>query len=334
MKKNKKELLRNFKLPIVIAEIGLNHNGDVNLAKKSIKAAHLAGADLVKLQTFKSASICSEKSKYFNIFKTCELSKKQLKHLFNFAQNENINLFSAVFDEWAVDTISEFDPCLLKIASGDITHIPLIQYAAKSKIPLLLSTGGSTMKEIKESVNSIKKIDKKLAYYLLHCVSNYPTSIKDTNLLCLQEMENIFKVPIGFSDHTKSNITSIAASSLGAKFIEKHFTLDKRLSGPDHSLSSNPKEFKNLVDSVKLAYISRGKKRKKPVEDSMVIKIMRRGLYIKEDISSGERITPNNIIVSRPSSGIKPKFYNKILGKKTSRSLKKGSSLKWKDIKR
>ena len=328
-----KKYFRKIRLPLVIAEIGLNHNGDVNLAKKSIKAAHLAGADLVKIQTFKAISLCSEKSKYYDFFKKCELNEKQLVNLFKFSSKLNINLFSTVFDEWSANIISAFKPPFIKISSGDISHIPLITCVAKKNIPIILSTGASNINDIKTATHAIKKSNRNLEYYLLHCVSNYPTDPKSTNLLCLEDLRKKFKVPIGFSDHTTSNETSLIATALGAEIIEKHFTLDKKLPGPDHALSADPKEFKNFVKSVKLVNEIKGKNKKTLVEGKSLAKAIRRSIFAKRTIKSGSIIKIDDIKISRPVIGIEPKYMNKIIGKKIIKTIPKEAAIKWSYIK-
>lgn len=325
----KHRFIKKFVSPLVIAELGLNHNGSLKLAKKSIKSAKLAGADMVKLQSFKTESLCSENSKYYKLFKNCELNEKQLYSLFEFANKEKIILFSTVLDQWSADIISKFKPPFIKIASGDITHIPLIQYVAKKNIPIILSTGASSLNEIREAVKSIKQVNKNLSYYLLHCISNYPTAPEDANISCIKTMKKIFKVPIGFSDHTNFNEPSLIAVALGAEIIEKHFTLDKKLDGPDHALSANPEELYSLINSLKKVNKIKGEKNKKLFEGKNLARMIRRSLFLNKTIRAGEKVNFQDITVSRPAIGIEPKYLNKVIGKKVKRTLVKGSALKW-----
>ena len=323
------KFLKKYTPPLIIAELGLNHNGSVNLAKKSIRAAKLAGADVVKLQTFKTESLCSAKSKYFKFFKSCELNKKQLINIFNFASEEKIPIFSTVLDQWSADIISDFNPPFIKIASGDITHIPLIKYIAKKNIPIILSTGASNIDEIREAIKSIRNTNKKLPYHLLHCISNYPTNPEETNMLCMKTMKQKFRVPIGFSDHTTSNEASLVAVTLGAEIIEKHFTLDKKLKGPDHALSADPKEFAALVKSLKIVNKIKGQPKKELVEGKKIVFLIRRSLFATRTIKAGEKIKIDDINISRPAKGIQPKFINKVIGKKPTKTIKKNSPITW-----
>tara|TARA_B100000401_G_scaffold395524_1_gene304518 strand:+ start:230 stop:1231 length:1002 start_codon:yes stop_codon:yes gene_type:complete len=319
-------------LPFLIAEVGINHNGSIDLAKETILSAHKAGASAVKIQTFKANSLCAEDSQYFSIFKKCEFNEHELKELYTFANNNKINLFSTVFDEWAVDICSTLNPPCIKIASGDITHIPLIEYTASKGFPIILSTGASSIQEIDDAVKAIKRINQKLEYCILHCISNYPTKPSEVNLLAMKTLEEKFRVPIGFSDHTHGNEISLAAISLGANIIEKHFTLDKGLEGPDHSLSSDPKEFENLVQSSVNISMAFGKKEKQAVESKDLIKQIRRSIFANSNIISGTILEKNMISITRPEIGIQPRYLNDILGKKIKNTINKGSPITWEDI--
>ena len=318
--------------PFIIAEVGINHNGSLDLAKETILSAHQSGASAVKIQTFKANSLCAEGSQYYDIFKKCEFSESQLIELYQYASKNNINLFSTVFDEWAVDICSSLNPPCIKIASGDITHIPLIEYTASKGFTIILSTGASTLSEVEEAVNAINSIDKNLEYCILHCVSNYPTRPAEANLLAMTELSNKFKVPIGFSDHTDGNDVSIAAVSLGAQIIEKHFTLDKTLDGPDHSLSSNPEEFNKLVNSTKTVFSAKGIMKKQPVEDINLITQIRRSIFASCDISYGTLLEKTMLSITRPIKGIEPKNMKKIIGMKAIKNISKGDPIQWSDI--
>ncbi|OUU13559.1 MAG: hypothetical protein CBB97_26015 [Candidatus Endolissoclinum sp. TMED37] len=261
IKKNK--VIFEYDKPFLIAEVGINHNGSLALAKKTILKAKKSGASAVKIQTFKTESFCQNSSKYYSLFKSVELNAKQVSSLYKFAKQNNILLFSSVFDEWSTDLNYKNKAQLLKIASGDITNLPLIEYASKKKLPIIISTGGSTIKEIEEAVKTVYLINKKIKIALLHCVSKYPAKADECNLKSMLIIKEKFKLPVGFSDHTIGIETSISAVALGAEIIEKHFTLDKNLPGPDHKLSSDPDEFKKLSLVIKTAYLSIGNKKKK-----------------------------------------------------------------------
>jgi N,N'-diacetyllegionaminate synthase len=318
--------------PFIIAEVGINHNGDVKLAKQTIVKAHECGASAVKLQTFRADTMCSKNSPYYDLFKKCELSEIEIKILNDLCDKLNILLFTTVFDEWAVDTWMKFNPKLIKIASGDITHIPLIEYVASKGIPIILSTGGSSMNDIEVALNSIYSQNKNQDVYILHCVSNYPTKPEDANLNCMQDIKKKFNLPVGFSDHTKGNIVSISAIASGASIIEKHFTLDQNFDGPDHKLSSNPEEFRELVRDIKIAYLARGNKSKKPVEDENFIKEIRRSISASVDIAKGSIIDNSMIVIRRPGHGIQPKDIQLLLGSKVTKDIKAEEVIKWEYI--
>ncbi len=318
--------------PFIIAEVGINHNGDMDLARKTIQSAHDSGADAVKLQTFKTESMCLNTSPYFKLFKKCELSESQIKELNIFCDEFKIPLFSTVLDEWAVDTWVKFNPNFIKIASGDITHIPLIKYAASTGIPLIISTGGSNIQEIEIALEAIYSSGHTKEIYILHCVSNYPTDAKDANLNCIKEMEKKFNLPIGFSDHTQGNAVSIAAVASGAALIEKHYTLDRSFEGPDHKLSSDPDGFKRLVKDLRIAYLSLGNKHKKVVEDIGFIKEIRRSISAAEDISSGSIIDKSMLAIRRPGYGIQPMDIDKIIGLRAKNNIKVDQIINWEDI--
>ena len=318
--------------PFIIAEVGINHNGDVELAKKTIVKAHECGASAIKLQTFRADTMCSKSSTYYDLFKKCELTESEIKTLNSLCNKLNILLFTTVLDEWAVDTWMKFNPKLIKIASGDITHIPLIKYVASKGIPIILSTGGSSMKEIEVALEAIYSQNKKQDVYILHCVSNYPTKPEEANLNCMQDIKEKFNLPVGFSDHTKGNIVSIAAIASGALIIEKHFTLDQNLDGPDHKLSSNPEEFIALVRDLRTAYLARGSKYKKPVEDLNFIKEIRRSISASVDIARGSIIDKSMIVIRRPGHGIQPKDIQVLLGSKVIKDIKAEEVIKWEYI--
>jgi N,N'-diacetyllegionaminate synthase len=327
-----KKILDNNHGPYTIAEVGINHNGNVSIAKKLIKKAYESGVSSVKLQTFKAESMCLQSSPYYSLFKQCELSSNEIIELNSYANDIGITLFSAVFDEWAVDLWASLNPPLIKIASGDITHIPLIKYTALTGIPMILSTGGSSIEEIENAIDAIRLVNKKSSIALLHCVSNYPTNIEKVNLNCMEEMKNKFKVPIGFSDHTIDNIASISAVAKGAQIIERHFTLDKSMDGPDHQLSSDPEEFKSLIKEIKQAYMARGSYKKHPIEEENFIKAIRRSITSKIKIDKGALIEKHMLIIRRPGTGIQPRDFDKVLNSKAKRDIMPNEIISWKDI--
>jgi len=318
--------------PFIIAEVGINHNGDIELAKKTILKAKECGASAVKLQTFRAKTLCLQAAPYYNLFEKCEFSESQIKELNEFCKNLNINIFSAVFDEWAINLWSNLNTIAIKIASGDITHIPLLKHAASKGFPMIVSTGGASDLEIKNAVKAIKSVNNNLPISLLHCISNYPTNISDLNLNCIREMKENYKIPIGFSDHTIGISASISAVAIGADLIEKHFTLDKNLEGPDHKLSSDPKEFKELVQGIRIAFKARGNDRKKVVEHTESINAMRRSVTSSIDIAKGTKIEKNMLVIRRPGDGIQPIDIEKIIGLEAKINIKSNKTIYWDDI--
>ena len=330
--KNLKKIFNIKDYPLVIAEVGINHNGNLELAKQIIEAAKDSGADVVKLQTFKAESFCSKSSPYFKIFKKCELTKSDILQLITFSKKIKINIFSTVFDNWSLNVWKNLSPVCYKIASGDITYFPLLKKIALTGKPIIVSTGSSNMQEVENALRTIKEVNEKAVIFVLHCISNYPAKVKEVNLLSMVNIKKKFSVEVGFSDHTNNNISSIAASALGAKIIEKHFTIDKSLNGPDHKLSADPYELKKLVKQVKSAYLSRGKENKIPVEKKKTIVAMRRSIFAAIDIKKGQIFNNKMLSFTRPVVGIEPQNYEKVLNRKAKRNIKKGSPIFLKDL--
>ena len=318
--------------PFIIAEVGINHNGNIDLAKKTILKAHECGASAVKLQTFRADTLCLKSAPYYNLFKKCEFSESQIIELNEFCNNLNINIFSAVFDEWAINLWAKLNNIAVKIASGDITHIPLIKHAALKGFPMIISTGGSVDLDISKAIKAIKSVNKEVNISLLHCISNYPTNINDLNLNCINEMKSKYKIPIGFSDHTVGNNASISAVAIGADLIEKHFTLDKSLDGPDHKLSSDPKEFKELVQGIKIAFLARGINQKEMVERPESVVAMRRSITSDVQITKGTIIKKNMLVIRRPGDGIQPENIHKVIGLKAKVNILINKTLYRKDL--
>jgi N,N'-diacetyllegionaminate synthase len=318
--------------PYIIAEIGINHGGAIDLAKKMIISASKAGADAVKLQLFKTEHFLSNSSEYFNVFQKCELDEPGIIELNKTARETNITLFATVFDFESAETIRKINPPVYKIASSDLNHLPLIRHVATFGKPILLSTGAGTMEEIWDAVEAIKSVNANAAIGLFHCVSNYPTRPTDANLACMATMRDTFKLPVGFSDHTLGNDTCIAATALGASMLEKHFTLDHNMNGPDHALSANPNEFESLVVSVKNAFEAIGSSDKKPIENQHFIQSIRRSLTAAEPIKAGTKIHQDLLTFKRPGFGIPPEKLLSVIGMTAMRNIKKDESLFWDDL--
>jgi sialic acid synthase SpsE len=318
--------------PFFIAEAGLNHNGDIEIAKKMIDKAIESGADAIKFQTYKSEEFLTESSEYFNFFKNVELSFDEFKELNNYAKEKNFTFFSAPFDIPSADFLYKIDVPCFKIASSDLTNMPLIRHIAKMKKPMIISTGIGTMKEIEEAVNwCLSENNDQIA--LLHCVANYPALPEETNLDAIKSMMKKFNFPIGFSDNGESELVDIAAVSLGACIVEKHYTLDKKFDGPDHSFSIEPKDLKNLTSQLSLIKKIKGTGLKQPTDFELLNKpAIRKSITAKVDILKGEKLTENNMSIKRPEGGIEPKSWDSLLSKCTNKLIKKDSVIKWDDL--
>jgi len=320
----------------IVAEAGVNHNGDINLAKKLVDAAKKANADAVKFQAFKAEKIATEyaeKAEYqkkntnetrsqLAMLKLVELDDKDFRELYNFAKKSNIIFLSSVFDKESVDLLDDLGVSAFKIASGEITNFPLLKYVAKKKKPVILSTGMSTLNEIEEAVKVIRKNGTE-EIVLLHCVTSYPARKEEINLRIIETLKERFKLPVGFSDHTLGITISIAAATLGAVLIEKHFTLDRRLLGPDHKASLEPNELKEMVDAIRDVEKALGNGVKKLTrEEKEIRKNVRRSIVARMRIPKGTTITENMLDIKRPGTGIEPKHLGKVAGKKAKKEIK------------
>jgi len=322
----------------IIAEAGVNHNGDVNLAKKLIDVAKEAGADAVKFQTFKAEELVTqntEKAEYqkkatdaeesqFKMLKKLELSQSDFKELFDYAEEKDIMFLSSPFDKRSVDLLDDLGIPAFKSPSGEITNFPLLKYIAGKRKPIILSTGMSTLSEIEEALGNIHKAGVE-EIILLHCVSCYPAKIEEMNLRAMETLRCAFKLPVGLSDHSISIDIPIAAVALGACVIEKHFTLDKNLPGPDHKASLEPGELKQMVKGIRDVEKAMGNEPKKPTEEEEANKkVARRSIVARVDIPQGTVITEEMLDVKRPGTGIEPRYSNIIIGRKARKNIASG----------
>jgi len=311
--------------PFFIAEIGANHNGSIELAKKQILLAKKSGADCVKFQNFSISNLFSEKfyPKGSNIHKQIKkysLNYDNFVELYVFSRKNNILFSSTPFSEDDVDfLVKKIDVPFIKVASMDLNNTFLIEYISKSKKPIILSTGLSSYKEISNSVEILKK--KNCNFAFLHCISEYPPKNKDLNLNRINKLKNLFKVPVGFSDHSIGIIPSLTAVSVGACIIEKHFTSNKNLSGWDHNISADYKDLKELIYISKKIYISLGNSEIKPIESIKKIKSFRRSVVAKFPLKKGTVLTKNNIAFKRPGNGISPDKIKSFFGYKLNKKL-------------
>jgi N-acetylneuraminate synthase len=326
----------------IIAEAGVNHNGDIKIAKRLIDVARHAGVDAVKFQSFKtdiSVSPAAEKSEYqkkgtlkdesfYEMMKRLELGLNEHVELINYAQKKGITFLSTPSDKESVDLLEKLRVPIFKISSGNINNLPLLEHVARKGKPIILSTGRSTMKEVEEAVNTIFKSGNK-EISLLHCVSVYPASFEDLNLRAINTLKKAFGLPVGFSDHTLGIEASVAAVALGAQIIEKHFTLSRTLPGPDHRSSLETAELKSLVTAIRHIESALGDGRKRPARAELTgRRNVRRGLVASVFIPRGTKIKEEMIAIKRPAEGVEPKYLNRIIGKKTTRDIKKETPIK------
>jgi N,N'-diacetyllegionaminate synthase len=315
----------------IIAEAGINHNGRLDYALRMVRAAQACGADAVKFQIFSADALLGMSHPRYALFKKLELTKAQWQRVAMCAKEEGIIFFASCFDEESVALADGLGVPLYKVASGDLTHLPLIRLIAAKKRPLILSTGMSLAEEIADALRVVKAAGAKAM--LLHCVSNYPASLDELDLRCIPALEEKFGVPVGFSDHTKGALASLIAVAAGACVIEKHFTLNKRLKGPDHALSLGAKEFSELVGMVRVVEKSLGDGVRHMTEPEEKKRIQaRRSITAFCEIEKGEKITRENIKIVRPARGILPKYLNKVLGKRAKKHINENDPLTWKSL--
>ena len=314
----------------IIAEAGVNHNGDINLAKQLIDTASIAGADYVKFQTFKAEKIVvskaqkaeyqqkttSQKETQFEMLKRLEISESDHYELIEYCGGKNIAFLSTPFDLDSIDFLKKAGITLGKIPSGEITNLPFLRRMATSFEQLILSTGMSDMEEIKEAILAVVQSGmKKENITVLHCNTEYPTPFGDVNLRAMHSIRDLLQVNIGYSDHTLGIEVPIAAVALGAKVIEKHFTLSRAMEGPDHKASLEPDELKQMVSSIRNIEQSLGSTVKEPSPSEIKNKsIARKSIVAAADIKRGEKFDETNLAVKRPGTGISPMKWDNIIG--------------------
>lgn len=314
----------------VIAEAGVNHNGDLKLARALIDVAVEAGADAVKFQTFQAEHLVTPeapKAEYqrrttgdsesqFEMLQRLELSADAQRELQSYCHERGIIFLSTPFDEEAVDLLDKLGVPAFKISSGDLTNSPLLEHVASKGKPVILSTGMSELSELIEAV-SVLNIAGCENPVLLHCVSNYPAEPAEVNLRAMQTMRSAFDVPVGFSDHTKGIDVALAAVALGACVIEKHFTLDRTLPGPDHRASLEPAELRELVRSIRRVETALGSGRKVPTASEIeTAKVARRSLVAARDIPAGATLERDMVVMRRPGTGLSPAMLNTLLDRR------------------
>lgn len=320
----------------IIAEAGVNHNGKLEQAKKLIDIAVEAGADAVKFQTFKSENLVSsnlENADYVKknigkkltqseMIKSLELKYEEFKELKNYCDKKGIIFLSTPHSFDAIDFLEDLVPAY-KFGSGDITNMPALKHAAKKGKPIILSTGMSTLNEVKFAIDAIKS-EGNNQIITLHCTTDYPCPIKEVNLRAMITMQKELDCLVGYSDHTSGIITPIVATALGAVIIEKHFTIDKNLPGPDHKASLEPDELKRMVNKIRETEEILGSYEKKPTKsEEKIMNLVRKSIVAIKEIEKGTIINKNMIAVKRPGVGVSPSQIDKIIGKKAKRTIAK-----------
>ena len=320
----------------IIAEAGVNHNGDIKIAKRLIDAAVGAGADAVKFQTFKAENlVCktAQKAEYqmkttnqsetqYDMLKKLELTEQMHKELMEYCMKKNILFLSTPFDVESIKLLSGLGMQTFKITSGEITNLPYLRETAKQQKKVILSTGMSSMDEVKAAVDVLKDSGAK-DITLLHCNTQYPTPVPDVNLLAMVKMREELGLPVGYSDHTQGIEIPIAAAALGAVVIEKHFTLDKNMEGPDHKASLEPLELKQMVESIRKTELALGNGIKQASESEKTnVEIVRKSIVAAVNIKKGEKYTEKNLTTKRPGNGINPMRWDEIIGMTSDRDYK------------
>jgi len=332
---------------LIIAEAGVNHNGNVTLAKKLIDAAAHAGADFVKFQTFKASALVSKaaaKADYqkrntgdkddsqFEMLKKLELGRSGHNELSQYSKSKGIQFLSSGFDEASIDLLDQLGMKFFKIPSGEITNKPYLQHIAYKGKPVIMSTGMSNMIEIKAALNVLTENGlNKEQIIVLHCNTEYPTPMEDVNLRAMLTIKNELGVKVGYSDHTLGIEIPIAAVALGATVIEKHFTLDRNLPGPDHRASLEPEELKAMVlaiRNVELALIGSGIKEPSESEKPN-IQITRKSIHSNKKINAGTVLTAEHLIMKRPGTGISPMDIDRVIGKVLVKTIEADTLLTW-----
>jgi len=327
----------------IIAELSANHNGSLETALQTITAMSESGADAIKLQTYTPDTItldCDsemftisqgtlwDKRKFYDLYAEAMTPWEWHKELFNHAKRLGMEPFSSPFDPSAVDFLEQLNVPAYKIASFEITDIPLIEYTASKNKPIIISTGIATLNDIEEALEACRRVGN-TQITLLKCTSAYPADLEEMNLLTISDMSERFGVTVGLSDHTMSIASPIAAVALGARVIEKHFILDRAMGGADSAFSLEPHEFKAMVDAVRDTEKLLGKATYDLSPKSLKSREFSRSLFVTEDVKEGEILTTVNIRSVRPGFGMAPKYLPEILGKQFNANIPKGTPLKW-----
>ena len=330
---------------LIIAEAGVNHNGSIDMAKDLVDAASNAGADIVKFQTFKAASLVtnyaskasyqtnntdpheSQKSMLANL----ELSEDDHHTLIDYCATKNITFLSTAFDLASIELLERTNPALWKIPSGEITNLPYLRSIGSFNMPIFLSTGMSNLGDIESALNILETAGtERLNITIMHCTTEYPAPFDEVNLMCIPALAKAFGTSVGYSDHTTGLSVPIAAAALGAKVIEKHLTLDRNLPGPDHKASLEPQEFAQMVQGIRTVVASLGDGIKRPTtSEKKNLSIARKSIVASSLIRAGDKFSSSNLTTKRPGYGISPMYWDSIIGRLSARDYMPDDLIEW-----
>ncbi len=338
----------------IIAEAGVNHNGSDDLAFQLVDVAVEAGADAVKFQSFRAEALTkpgTAKAEYqkdktgdgdqLSMLKNLELSTEMHHRLKDHCKKASIEFLSTPFDEQSADFLIELGIERFKIPSGELTNLVMLKHLAQHDLPMILSTGMGTIEEIHEAVSAIRATRDGAGFSeplecmltLLHCTSNYPAALSDINLRAMQTMQQEFNLPLGYSDHSEGLLVPVLAVAMGACVIEKHFTLDRAMPGPDHAASIEPKELKTMVENIRATTQALGSAKKTPTVSELPIRdLVRKSVTLKRPVSAGASLQDEDLVLLRPGTGILPREIEKVLTKKAARDLPQWHTLQWSDL--
>lgn len=339
-------MVKNDQRCFIIAEAGVNHNGDLALAKQLVQAAARAGADAVKFQTFQAAHLVTADApqaayqarntgvseSQFDMLKRLELPLEDFAELNRVCQAEGILFMSTAFDEDSSDFLAELGMPVFKIPSGELTNLPLLRHIARHGRPMIVSTGMGTIEEIKAAVDAIKGAGNE-DITVLHCVTDYPTPPDQVNLRAMHVIQEALQVPVGYSDHTMGIEASVIAVAAGAKVIEKHFTLDCNLPGPDHKASLEPGDLAEMVRGIRRVEVLLGSGKKQPNEAELAVaKIVRRSVVARRSIPAGTVLDDTLLALRRPGTGIPPAQFDELPGRRVKHDIAAGAMVRWEDL--
>jgi len=334
----------------IVAEAGVNHNGEISIARRLIDAAHESGADAIKFQTFRAERLVTRSAamaryqaensrgseSQYSMLKRLELSALEQGELYEYCSRKGIKFMSTPFDEESADMLESLGMEIFKVPSGELTNKGLLQHIARKGKPIFLSTGMSSLYEVDRALSWIRDAAEEGGprVTLLHCVSNYPSRMEDVNLAAIRSMAAAFGMAVGYSDHTLGTEVAIAASAMGAKVIEKHFTLDRHMRGPDHKASLEPKDFGRMTSAIRNVELAMGDGIKKMTPGEREIQAStRRSVVTARPIAKYEVLKPEDLVIKRPGTGIAPEFLDVVAGMRLKRDLEADSVLKWEDLK-